>query len=139
MNSYYINEGRFLIPATWRDQSLTMFSSPADAPAEFSLVVSRDRVPPDMTSGVYARRQIDQLPVGLPQFRLLRQADTQLDNVPSVEAEFFWQSEQGLMHQLQVYVVHDRTALTFTGTAPEGTFARHLPDLRRLLDTFKFN
>ena len=36
MNSYHINEGRFLIPTAWKDQSLTMFFSPADAPAEFS-------------------------------------------------------------------------------------------------------
>ena len=139
MTSYYINEGRFLIAAAWRDQSLTMFSSPADAPAEFSLVIGRDRVPPDMASNAYARRQLDQLPASLPQFRLLRQNDTRLDNIPAVEVEFFWQSEKGMMHQLQVYVVHDQVALTFTGTAPEGVFAQHLPDLRRLLDTFKFN
>ncbi len=139
MNSYYINEGRFLIPGTWRDQSLTMFSSPADAPAEFSLVISRDRVPSGMTSDAYARQQMAQLPAGLPQFRLSRQDATQLDNAPAVEAEFTWQSDKGPMHQWQVYVVHDWVALTITATAPEGVFAKHLADLQRLLSTFKFN
>ncbi len=139
MNSYYINEGRFLIPATWRDQSLTLFSSPPDTPAEFSVVISRDKVPPSTTSDAYARQQMAQLPASLPQFRLLRQGSAQLDNVPAVEAEFFWQSDQGRMHQFQVYVVQAGVALTFTATAPEGVFAKYLPDFQQLLLTFKFN
>ncbi len=139
MTSYYTNEGRFIIPSTWKDQSLTLFSSPADTPAEFSLVISREAVPPGTLSSDYARRQLEQLPSGLSQFKLLRQSETRLDNAPAVEAEFLWQSDKGQMHQWQVYVIHELVALTWTATAPEGTFSRHLPDLQHLLETFKFN
>jgi hypothetical protein len=99
MTPYYINEGRFLIPGTWKDQSLTLFSSPADAPAEFNLVISREAVPADTASSSYARVQLDQLPSGLPGFELLRESSAQLDNLPALEAEFFWQSDKGRMHQ----------------------------------------
>lgn len=98
MTPYYINEARFLIPGTWKDQLLTLFSSPADAPAEFSLVISREAVPPDTVSSFYAQRQLDQLPGGLPGFEMLRESSTQLDNLPAMEAEFFWQSDKGRMH-----------------------------------------
>jgi len=139
MTPYYVNEGRFLIPPAWRDQSLTMFSAPADAPAEFSLVIGRVKVPPEVTADAFARQQLTQLPAALAQFRLSRQGPALLDNVPAVEAEFFWQSEAGRMHQFQVYVVQAGVALTVTATAPEGAFERHRPDLLRLLSTFKFN
>ena len=139
MTPYYMNEGRFLIPDTWKDQSLTLFSSPANAPAEFSFVISREAVPADTASSSYARLKLDQLPGSLSGFELLRESSTRIDSLPAMEAEFFWQSDKGRMHQWQVYVVHAGVALTLTATAPKGAFARHQPDLRRLLDTFKFN
>ena len=139
MTPYSINEGRFLVPDAWKDQSLTLFSSPADAPAEFSFVVSREAVPPGTASSAYARRQMAQLPGSLPGFELLRESSALVDSLPALEAEFLWQSDKGRMHQWQVYVVRNGVALTLTATAPQEALTRHRPDVRRLLDTFKFS
>lgn len=134
MNVYQMNEGRFVLPDGWNDQSVHLFLS---GNGEFSLVVSRQPVPPGQDLDAFATGQLNELRENLSRFHLLRRMETTLDSLPAVEAEFTWVREGQSMHQHQTFVFHDQTALTLTGTTLVTNYPRYEATLQHLLASFQ--
>jgi hypothetical protein len=138
MGTYQINEGAFELPDGWPDQTVNIFSTSREAPAEFSLVISRDEEQEGEGLRDYVARQHKALYEQLPRLRMLRRGDVVLDGRPALDVEFTWESDAGLMRQRQVYVAHDGTILTLTATAREALYAKYEAALDDIAASFKF-
>ena len=148
MKPYYTNEVRFILPDRYVDRSITGFVIPGggpsdpinpDAPGEFSLILTREAVPPGTSAADLARRQIDVMDQSLPEFSLRDRTATRVDDHPAERFEFTWRTEGQLMRQQQTSFLVSGVAVTVTGTAQEPLFEKHRPVLEQALATMKIN
>jgi hypothetical protein len=138
MGTYQINEGAFELPDGWPDQTVNIFTTSREAPAEFSLVISRDEELEGEELRDYVARQHKTLYEQLPRLRMLRRGEAVLDGQPAVDVEFTWESDAGVMRQRQLYVAHDGAILTLTATAREAFYTKYETAVDDLTASFKF-
>ena len=127
MKTYYTNEVRFLLPSQCVDRSITAFMVPREGspvppppgePGEFSLILTREEVPSDLTLLVIVSDQLDALEAAVSDFMLN-------NHVP--------------MRQQQTHFLHGGILVSVTGTAQEADFSRHRNVLDLVLTTMKLN
>ena len=136
MGIYQMNEGWFLLPEGWQDQSVTIFTNAPEEPREFSFVVSREAVSGADRLPDWASRQLGQLRERLPEFELLSRDDTQIGTTPAVEVQFLWTNEGQRTRQHQFYLFVHWTALTATATAAEAVYPKYEDAVRRTMHSF---
>ena len=148
MQPYYTNEVRFLIPDRCVDRTVNAFIIPKgvagdpidpDDVGEFSLVITRVPLAPEMSLSVYLDRQVDSVSQMLPEFRLLSRRPTSVDNQPAEQVDFSWRSDESLMRQQQTHFRYGSVVVTVTGTAVDLDFDKHRAALAEMLATMKAN
>ena len=136
MGIYQTNEGWFLLPEGWHDQSVTIFTNAPEAPRDFSFVISREQISGADLLPDWAARQLGQLRERLPEFELLSRSDAEISGLPAVEVQFLWTNEGMRMRQHQFYLFVNWTALTATATAAESVYPRYEDAVRRTMHSF---
>ena len=148
MKTYYTNEVRFLLPSQCVDRSITAFmvpkeGSPMPPPpgeaGEFSVILTREEVPPDLTLAVIVSDQLDVLASALTSFTLQKRQAVSVDNLPAEQVEFTWLNNNAPMRQQQTHFLHRGILVSITGTALEADFSRHRNVLDLVLTTMKLN
>jgi hypothetical protein len=148
MQPYYTNEVRFLIPDRCVDRTVNAFIIPRgklgepvdpDDTGEFSLVITRVPIAPEMSLSTYLDRQLEAVSEMLREFRLLSRRPTSVDNRPAEQVDFSWRSEESLMRQQQTHFQYGSVVVTVTGTAVDLDFDKHRAALAEMLATMKAN
>ena len=148
MQPYYTNEVRFLIPDRCVDRTVNAFVIPKgvagdpvdpDDTGEFSLVITRVPLAPELSLSAYLDRQLESVSQMLPEFRLLSRRPASVDNRPAEQVDFSWRSDESLMRQQQTHFRHGPVVVTVTGTAEDLTFDKHRVALAEMLATMKAN
>jgi len=118
MTSYNLQEAVCSLPDDWKDTSVNIFSVGTTAPAEFSLVVTRDVLGSSISLKAFADAQLERLSQTLSRYVLLRQEGRVFGDKTAIDSEFTWISESRRIHQRQVLLQHDADrVLIFTATA----------------------
>jgi hypothetical protein len=137
MATYHIDEAEFEIPEGWIDQSINIFAAGTTPPLPLSLVISRDRWPPEQDFATTADAKLAELKSRLKQFRLLEKRQLTVAGVLALETEFTWRADQGPMHQRQIFVPAQGVVLVITATAPVKIAEEQREEIERLLSTFR--
>jgi hypothetical protein len=156
IETFRTQEAEFVLPATPQDQTINMLGffqpaltglPPADAPPEFSLVISRDLVDTHETVDAFVDRQMQAMETGLPGFALLSRSGLRIDGASGVHLVYTWQSENGPLFQRQACLhcppevspnPKTRLMLTITGTSAEALQARYETPFNQFLYSLQF-
>lgn len=133
---FRMNEGCFFLPPEWHDRSVNIFAVGGKPPFDFSLVISRETLPPGQDMVQFVDEQIAKLPAQLKSMRLKGKRQKKVGGAPALEAELTWQADTGPIHQRQVYVEHLGRVLIFTATAPIKIADEHELQFDEILASF---
>lgn len=78
------------IPASWREESVTIYSNGSAGDDAVSVVVRREIVDPRTTSSMYADIQLVELAKALPAFALINRSDIQVANMRGIRLHYSW-------------------------------------------------
>jgi len=138
MPNYKINEGSFELPEKWVDQTINVFPNSPSAPADFSVIISRD-VPlanEDLTA--YFQRQVKQLPTSLPGVREIQRGSLTVDKVDAMQIEYTWMNKGKKIQQRQVCILIDNKVMNFTASATAQIYPKEIQKFDDILNSFKF-
>lgn len=88
MKPYTTNEATLLVPETWHDKSVTIFTATPEGPSAFSFVITRESVGAGELAYNYANRQLHVLEKMLAEFQMLERAPTLMGRYSAEMAEF---------------------------------------------------
>ncbi len=139
MPNYRIHEGNFDLPDGWVDQTINVFPNSPSSPADFSVVITRDKPFADETLPEYFERQIKQLPDALPGFKEIRRGELTVGGTAAVDIEYTWIGKGKKMHIRQVCVMLDTLILNITATAVAPHFSKNAAQFDEILNSFRFS
>ncbi|MFG1174161.1 DcrB-related protein [Erwiniaceae bacterium CAU 1747] len=113
---YQINEGTFVAPEGWRDESINVFICPDNS--GINLTITRAAIsmgiPPEETY----QDTLKEFSANLPGYKEIGRHALMLGNAPAYQLEYQWKSPEGMMHQLVVMLVMEDLLVSFTFTSP---------------------
>ena len=101
MAKYRIQEADFDLPEPLVDKTINIFSPAGTGASDFSVVVSRDEMPDEITLLRYTERQLIEMEKKFSGFKLVRREDVEGSEPPAVEMDYTWKSHGVLMFQRQ--------------------------------------
>jgi|SRR5579863_9047535 len=102
---YRANKIEFELPEFFKDKSVFMFSLTEDGPSDFNLVITRCPLNGSDDLNTYTARQVVELSSKLAGFKVLRQQNMALKEIPAMFLDYTWNSNIGPMQQCQVSFV----------------------------------
>lgn len=118
MSTYRTNECLLDVPGDWHDRSIHVFTVGDGPPFQMTVVINKDEMKEGDNLAEFADQRLDQMESQLKQFTLIEKRQSELGGRPALEAEFKWRSDQGTMHQRQLFVPSDSSVILITVTAP---------------------
>ena len=113
---YPLNEGTLTIPDHWRDDSINVFT--ISETEGTNLVVSRQKVPAELSHSDYLNQQLDSFDEGLQGYKKLAKQNIEVDGATGVTVEYKFTSPEGVMHQLTTMLIKGQQFLSMTFTHP---------------------
>jgi hypothetical protein len=99
---YNINEGTFVLPELFRDDSVNVFSGVAPGFTNTSLMITRGRPDEGQDGYTYATGQLQHFRQAFAEYRLISDKTARIADRDARIIEHSWQSENGPLQQLQV-------------------------------------
>jgi hypothetical protein len=130
--AYSINEGRFVLPDFFRDDSVNVFSGVAPGFTNTSLVITRGRTDEGQDWYTYATGQLQHYREAFAEYRLISDRTAKIADSDARIIEHSWRGENGPLQQLQVCMPARDLVLIFTFSALNSITEDH----RRLLRQF---
>ncbi len=134
---YPLNEGTLTIPDHWRDDSINVFTISESEGT--NLVVSRQKIPVELSHSDYLNQQIESFDDGLKGYKKIAKHNIQVDDATGISLEYKFTSPEGVMHQLTSMLIKGQQFLSMTFTHP-GTMTDHQKKgFMDIVNQFKFD
>ncbi len=134
------NEISTAIPATWEDRTMLTLIAPFEA-HQFAanVVVTRHPVKPNESLEDFVGEQLEMLRESLPNFELLDRSSDTLNGQPSSRQLHRFQTESGVLQQVQTFVLANQNIYAITGTAAVEEFNLHIQAFREIVENFEIS
>lgn len=132
---YRFHEGRIELPDDWRDESLTILKAPETE--GYNLVISRERIPKGLGVDAHLTAQRGIIEENLNEFREINQEEILLAGQGCVWLEYFWQSPDGGMYQINVMRAFSGILVSFTFTSTRKFSDAQRGLFRSLLESYQ--
>jgi hypothetical protein len=113
------------LPEGWVDRTVLTYVGPDRGAGSPSLVVTSDRLGPDVAVGRYAAMQDAAMRAGMEGIELVEERETTVAGHAAVRLSYSWRWEQRGMRQRVWCLVEDEVGYTITATAAEDEFDAH--------------
>jgi hypothetical protein len=113
---YHFQEGTLSLPEQWQDKTIHVLTAGDDDARGLSFTLSRDVLPWGMTFDEFTRREVASLSRQLTGYRQVVTEDGQLLGKTALISEFRWDSPQGAIHQMMMFVHTEPRILIFTAS-----------------------
>lgn len=121
------NDLQLAYPSDWTDRSMTAFAAPVGG--EFKVlpnfVITRDSAGEARAAAEYADRTLVELARRLPDFQLLRRAETTVQQHPGLDMLFTWAGADGVLQQRQlILLLPDGRVFSAVASALRGDYPK---------------
>lgn len=132
------NDFTTALPAEWQDRTMITLIAPF-TPGGFAsnVVITKNTIELGERVEDFAREQLQLLKASLPDFELLDQRSAIVNDYPAYQMLHRFQSEQGLLQQVQAFLLHETTIFVITGTSRIEEFDRHIAAFREIVENFR--
>ena len=113
------------LPEGWVDRTVLTYVGPDQGAGSPSLVVTSDRLGPDVALGRYAAMQDAAMRAGMEGIDLVEERETTVAGRPAVRLTYSWRWEQRAMRQRVWCLTEDGVGYAITATAAEDEFETH--------------
>lgn len=126
------------LPDQWEDRTMITLLAPF-APGEFAsnIVITKHFPEAGATLEDFAFEQLQMLETSLPGFELLDRRFTKTNNFESYQQLHRFQSENGILQQVQTFLMTDQTIFVITGTAQIERFDAYIAAFRQVVENFQ--
>ena len=133
---YPLNEGTLTIPDHWRDDSINVFT--ISETEGTNLVVSRQKVPAELSHSDYLNQQVASFDEGLQGYKKIAKQNIDIDGATGVSLEYKFTSPEGIMHQLTTMFIKEQQFLSMTFTHPNTMTDHQKQSFMSVVAEFKF-
>lgn len=132
------NDFTTALPAEWEDRTMVTLFAPF-APGSFAsnVVITRHGAATGANIEDFAQEQIRLLQSSLPGFELLDQRLTMVNDYPAYQLLQRFQSEHGVLQQVQAFLLCGTKIFVITGTARIEEFDRNIAAFREVVENFR--
>lgn len=132
------NDFTTALPPQWEDRTMITLIAPF-TPGSFAanVVITKHFVKADESLEDFAQAQLGILQTSLPEFELLDQRFTTVNDYSSYQQLHRFQSENGILQQVQTFMISESVVFAITGTARIEEFERHLAAFRAVVENFQ--
>lgn len=135
MSQYNINEGYLIIPPSWQDRSLNIFTIPANGRAkEASFLISRDVSQGGRSFTAFITDQIEQCRQQLSRFKLVKRNDY-VQPYSHSSIEYTWETGERTVLLRQIFVESTPANIIFTLTTTPQDIAIHEAAWREVMSS----
>lgn len=126
------------LPDQWEDRTMVTLLAPFAA-GEFAsnIVITRHFLESGSTLEDFVNAQLQMMRESLPAFELLDRRFTETNNFASYQQLHRFQSEDGVLQQVQTFLLAEKTVFVITGTAQVEKFDVHIAAFRRVVENFQ--
>lgn len=132
------NEISTVIPNGWDDRTMITLIAPF-APGYFAanVVVNKYFVEPTDSIEDFAREQTRMLGESVPEFEVLDQRGGVVNTYPSYQQLHRFRTENGMIQQVQTFLLKGQAIYAITGTALVEDFDKHIQAFREIVENFQ--
>lgn len=129
------NEFASEFPDDWQDRTMLTLIAPFK-PGQFAanIIVVQHDVGASESVEDFARAQLELLQNSLPEFDLLDFQTARVAGCAAVQQLHRFAAEQGVLQQVQTFVLHNQKVYAVTGTARVEEFNRHIAAFRQVIE-----
>lgn len=102
-----------------------------------NLVITKHFVEAAASLEDFAAEQLQLLQMSLPAFELLDRRTTTVNDYPAYQQLHRFQSENGVLQQVQTFLKAESIIFVITGTARIEEFDRHIAAFRQIVENFR--
>ncbi|HBE9082310.1 MULTISPECIES: DcrB-related protein [Serratia] len=113
---YQMNEGTFVAPEGWRDESVNVFICPDES--GINLTITRAAISKGIPPEETYEDTLKEFEAHLPGYKEVERKPIMLNDEPAYQLEYHWKSPEGPMHQLVVMYAKRNQLVNFTFTSP---------------------
>jgi hypothetical protein len=110
------NQLTLALPSSWEDGTQVVAMGPTDGGFRPNLVASQEPTKGGENAERFAQRQLPALKQALQGFVLIKEGPASFGRLVGFLREHHFSTRNTKLGQLQFYVIHERTAVTFTYT-----------------------
>lgn len=126
------------LPTNWEDRTMITLVAPFETGNFASnLVITKHFVEASVSVEDFAAEQLQLLQVSLPAFELLDRRTTTIRHYPAYQQLHRFQSENGVLQQVQTFLRAESVIFVITGTARIEEFDRHIGAFRQIVENFQ--
>lgn len=134
---YRMNDGTLPIPDHWRDDTVNVFT--ISETEGTNLVISRQRVSPELSVSDFLNQQINSFDENLKEYKKLGKQSVDIDGGTGVSVEYTFKSPEGVMHQLTTMVIKDELFISMTFTHPRAMTDNQKAEFLKIVHQYKFS
>jgi hypothetical protein len=125
-------------PNEWEDRTMVTLFAPF-TPGSFAsnVVITKHNVESNISVEDFAKEQIQLLQTSLPGFELLDQRLTTVNGYPAYQLLHRFQSEHGILQQVQAFLLHETKIFAVTGTSRIEEFDKNIQAFRQIVENFR--
>lgn len=132
------NEISTAIPANWEDRTMLTLVAPFTAGGfAANVVVTRHFVEATESLEGFVEQQLQIMRESLPNFELLDTRIDMLNGRPACRQLHRFQTENGILQQVQTFVLASRRVYAITGTAAAADFEQQIAAFREIVENFE--
>lgn len=126
------------LPDKWEDRTMVTLFAPF-TPGIFAsnVVITKHDVEINANIEEFAQEQIQLLQTSLPGFELLDQRLTTVNNYPAYQLLHRFQSDHGILQQVQAFLLCKTKIFAITGTSRIEEFDRNIQAFRQVVENFR--
>lgn len=128
------------LPQEWEDRSIiTLFAPFKHGEFAANVVITKHFLEAESTLEDFVYEQLQLLQGSLPAFQLLDRRFTKIRDFDAYQQLHRFQSETGVLQQVQTFLLSENIIFAITGTAPIENFDLHTNAFRQIVETFQIN
>ncbi len=134
------NELTTEFPDEWEDRTMITLAAPF-RPGEFAtnVVMTKHIVEPTQSLESFVQEQSQMLAEALPDFEILDYRINQINGFPGCQQLHRFNSENGMIQQVQTFILANRCIYAITGTSILEKFDESLEAFRRIVENFEIS
>ncbi len=136
---FIANGWKSVLPEGWEDCSMiTLIGEIGSSNFASNIVVSRQRVDPQVSVEDYAQLQRQAMTAEIPNVQVLDERPATINGAPAFQRLQRFEAEPHLIQQVQTFILTKQTVFVITGTAAIADFDASIAAFRNFTENFKF-
>lgn len=125
-------------PDAWEDRTMVTLVAPF-TPGSFAsnVVITKHDIETGASLENFAQEQLQLLQTSLPNYELLDQRLTTVNDYPAYQLLHRFQSEHGILQQVQAFLLSGAKIFAITGTARIEEFDGNIEAFRQVVENFR--